>query len=276
MTISEIEQLIEDGESLKLIAQAYSEIASLKIKRIRSEVERNRLFFEEVSFVYGMVKKVASKKRMIFPKAKKRVCLLLGSNYRFYGNINYSVINFFLSQTQNIETDRIVIGKTAIDYFRASKIANFQQVVLKDDQPTLEELNYLVSRIQDYAQVLVFYSKLKTLLVQEPKMSDITASTQFEEGSSQVDFSFIFEPELPKILAFFDSSILTLLLEQTFLESELARTASRFISMDEAETEANKFIKENQILKAYAQKSLKNNQILEAIAQARKGRTVEL
>ena len=45
MTIKEIDQYLEEGNSLKQIAQAYSEIANQKLKRIRSEVERNSVFF---------------------------------------------------------------------------------------------------------------------------------------------------------------------------------------------------------------------------------------
>ena len=74
------------------------------------------------------------------------------------------------------------------------------------------------------------------------------------------------EPDLSKILHFFDSQIITLLLESTFLESELARTGSRFISMDSAETEANKFIKDYLKLKAYTERNLQNNTLLENFA----------
>lgn len=278
MTIREIDQLIEEGNSLKQIAQAYSEIANLKLKRIRAQVERNRLFFEEISYVYSLVKKLAIKRKQALDKPKKRVSLLITSNYRFYGNINSYLLDFFIVQTQKLEGDRIIVGKAAIDYFKASGVSSYREVLLQSDQPTFSELNNLVNLIKDYNQVLVFYSKLKSLLTQEPTVTDITTSSALHPSShlegekmqlhlpGEQDFKFIFEPELPKILKFFDSQILTLLLEQTFLESEVARTASRFITMDQAETEANKFIKEYERLKAYAKRSLESNTILENFA----------
>lgn len=265
MTIREIDQLIEEGHSLKEIAQAYSEIANLKIKKIRAQVERNRLFFQEISEVYSLVRSLAIKKRVTVPKPKKIACLIQTSNYRFYGKINSSLIDFYIEKTQSLETDRIILGRSAIDYFKASRLfKNYQSIVLKDDQPTPQELKNLVDIIKDYNKVLIFYSSLKTLLVQEPKVGDITKVQNLDEGES--NFRFIFEPELPKILDFFDSQILILLLEETFLESEVARTASRFISMDQAETEANKFIKEYEKLKAFAKRSLANSRILENYA----------
>lgn len=276
MTIKEIDEKIEEGQSLKAIAQAYSEIANLKIKRIRREVERNRLFLEEVGQVYGMVKAFAIKKKVAVVKPKKRLCILLTSNYRFYGAINSSLINYFLGSTRQLpDVDKIIVGKGGIDFFRATKLLpKYQEVVLKSDMPTTEELTSLASLGADYNQVLVFHAKLKSLIVQAATFTDITAVSLYLKGLTK-DFDkrggknilhFIFEPELPKTLAFFDSQVLTLLLEQTFLESELSRTASRFISMDQAETESIKFIKQYQTLKAYVKRNLDNNKILENFA----------
>jgi len=266
MTQKEIDQLIEEGDSLKQIAQAYSEIANQKIKRIRANLDRNRQFFKEVSSVYGLVKALSLKKKVVVPKPKDRISLILTSNYRFYGNINSDLIDFFYAQTKKLETDRIILGKAAIEYFRAGKVfTNYQELVLQEDQPSGAELISLVQIIKDYNQVLVFYSRFKSLLVQQPTVEDITATAKIPQKENS-NIRFIFEPDLPKILSFFDSQILTLVLEETFLESEVARTASRFISMDQAETEANKYIKEYQKLKAYAKRSLVNNQILENFA----------
>lgn len=282
MTIKEIDAALEEGLSLKQIAQAYSEIANLKIKHIRNDVERNRVFFEEIARVYGMVKALALKKKIVLQKPKKRLCILLTSNYRFYGAINSSLVAYFIGSTRQLpEIDRVVLGKDGIEYFRAAKVLpNYQEVVLKDDMPNSQELINLVNLCADYTQVLVFHAKFKSLLMQRATFTDVTAVSSYlktyvkevQENTGHLAEHFIFEPELAKILKFFDSQILTLLLEQTFLESELSRTASRFISMDQAESEANKFIKQYQTLKAHAQTSLINNAILENLASSRAAR----
>jgi len=276
MTIKEIDAALEEGESLKAIAQAYSEIANLKIKRIRNAVERNRLFFNEILKVYSMVKSLALKKKVSIIKPKKRLCVLLTSNHRFYGNINTSLINYFIGSTRELpDIDRIILGKGGVEYFRAINILpNFKAVILKDDMPTSEELANLVNLSADYNQVLVFHSKFKSLLMQQATSTDITATSlylkeyvkTFHKEGSETEMRFIFEPELPKVVKFFDSQILTLLLESTFLESELSRTTSRFISMDQAETASMKFIKEYQTLKAYAKRNMENKAILENFA----------
>ncbi len=275
MTIREIDELIEEGNSLKQITQAYSEIANLKIKRIRAQVERNRIFFEEIFQVYGTVKAWALKKKVSLPKPKKRLCILLTSNYRFYGNINSSLVKYFIGSTRELsDIDRLVIGKGGVNYFRATKVLpNFKELLFKDDLPTPGELVNLVALSANYNQVLVFFSKLKSLLMQRVTFTDITATSFYLKGFpkslKQKDenfMPFIFDPELLRKLTFFDNQILTLLLEQTFLESELSRTASRFISMDQAENEANKLLKEYLMLKAYVKRNMQNNRLLESIA----------
>lgn len=267
---------MEEGVSLKTIAQAYSEIANLKIKKIRADVERNRIFFREIGSVYAFIKNLAARKKIAIQKPKETVSIVLTSNYRFYGSINSNLLEFFVLTTGKIKTDHIYLGKAAVDYFRIQPIsaANYKEIMLKGDQPTAEELNALVAELSPYNKVFVFYSSMKSLLVQQPSVLDISASSSLVTGNSSEseqrtasnDFQFIFEPELAKILEFFDSQIITLILEGTFLESELSRTASRFISMDQAETEANKFLKEYQALKAYTKRNMDNNTILENFA----------
>lgn len=267
MTIREIENALEEGQSLKQIAQAYSEIANQKMKRIRAAAERNRIFLKEISSIYTFVRSLALKKGLAMVKPKARISLCLTSNYRFYGQVNSDLLQFFIASISKMQTDIVVIGKVGQEFFRSSsKFKSIPAVILKTDQPDTLELKSLVDIIKDYNQVLIFHSNLKTILLQQPTVSEISASTQNFAKVENEKFRFIFEPELPKIVNFFDSQILTLLLEGTFLESEVSRTASRFVSMDQAEGEANKFIKEYEKLKAYAKRTLDNNTILENFA----------
>lgn len=265
MNIREIDETIEEGDLLKQIAQVYSDMANLKIKRIRANVERNRSFFEEISYVYGIVRVVAARKKVIMQKSKKTISLILTSNYRFYGKINLTLIDFFTHFLKGAQTDILLIGKTAIDYFKTQPRLKTKALLLKKDYPQEAELNKLVEITKDYSRVLVFYSKMKSLLIQIPEVIDLSTIKQQEISQNQLDLSFIFEPDLQKILAFFDSQIITLILEEAFLESELSRAASRFISMDQAETAANKFIDEYRKLRIYTKRSFLNNQLLESL-----------
>ncbi len=272
MTLKEIDQIIEDGQSLKLLAQAYGELASEKIKKIRLEVERNRLFFDEISRMFAQVKAEALKKHINLTKSKKVISLLITSNLRFNGNINNQLISFFKQQVSGLSTDVLLIGKAAIDHFKSENPHfPYQTITLKKDMPSYAELLSMVDIVGDYSQIFICYSELKSILVQSPNFKDINLTTTPQKQQEKVDErSFIFEPEILKILQFFDSQIKTLLIEQTFLESELSRTASRLIAMDQAQIEANRFINKQEILRSYIKRSILNTRILESIASSRK------
>ena len=77
------------------------------------------------------------------------------------------------------------------------------------------------------------------------------------------DQAFIFEPEIGKILDFFETQVTNLLIEQTFLDSELSRTASRLISMDQAQSSADDYLSEQRTILAQAKKNIINAKLLE-------------
>lgn len=267
MTIKEINQLIEESQSLKDVALSYSEIANQKLKKLRGSLERNRQFFEEIFQLFSITKIWAAKKGISFIKPKNAISILITSNYHFYGNINTYLIEHFVKTTKDQSADRIIIGSVAAEYFkRFPNFNNMQFLILKQDQPTPLELNNLVSIIKNYNHVYIFYSRLKSLLVQQPTFTDIGAISKVPDIFASQNIGFIFEPQLPKILDFFDSQLLTLLMEEHFLESEVARVASRFISMDQAEAEANKSLKEFNKLRSYELRNIQSNQLLDYIA----------
>ncbi len=267
MTIKQLTTIIDQATALKLISQAYTEIASAKLKKIREAVERDRYFLEELSKVYQVVKQKASERGALPVKNNKAISIVITSNYHFYGDINSKLIKFFIENMQNHVSSQIVIGKTALEYLVGVKYPQkYQPIVLKTDYPTLAELNQLVSLVKNYSQILIFYSQLKTVMVQTPIVTDITQASYLKNTPPEVEKReplFIFEPELTKILDFFESQVTNLLFQQTFLESELSRTASRLISMDSAQSNADKYISEQKVLLSAVKRSIANSRILE-------------
>lgn len=284
MTLRQINQTLEEGLSLKLITQAYAEISAIKLKRIRTGIEANRQFFNEIAGIFRTLKQVALRHHQLEEIMKKLVtkngrtiALLITSNYRFYGDINSMVINQFLLASPKFATDRIVLGKMGIEYLTAIKYKYpFTQTVFTSDLPTQAELKNLVETVKNYQQVLVFHSKFRSVLQQVPQVTDVTQTAnvvlppservQTNLVAEEEPLDFILEPEIDKMLQFFDSQIITLLLETTFLEAELSRTASRMISMDEAQTNANKFILDQRKLLQSAKRNVENSALLDTFA----------
>ncbi len=265
----QIQQALDEGESLKMITQAYSEIAAVKLRQIRTGIERTRVFFEEVSKVFRAVE-VAAAQQKVNPKLQKKdtVSILLTSNHRFYGNLEEKLIRYFILNTTKFKTDRIIVGKTALEFLQAMKYAyRYTSVVFRDDNPSPSESDQLVGQITGYEQILVYYPRMESTLVQEPHVVDLLQQPPKHYLQSKVrSFDYIFEPELEKILKFFDQQIISVLLEQTFLEADLARTAARLVSMDEAQAKAEDFIKDQRKLLFRVKMSADNMHLLETLA----------
>ncbi len=278
-SVKQINQSIEDGTTLQSIADAFSEISSLKLKRIRGGIVRNKQFSQELTGILGILRKLAVEEKSLsklvdklIEKNSKTVTVVVTSNHKFYGGLTSKLIDLFIRGTANMEADRIVIGTNGVDYLKAKRV-NFPYKVVefKEDLPTAPELQSLIQAIYPYKKIVFFHSNFKTVLSQVPLFTELTGDssvmlsniTDPKKASSIGNQGFILEPELEKILTFFDSQILTLLVESIFLEEELSRTASRLLSMGGAQDNALNYIKEQKKLLFQAKRSVSNNRLLE-------------
>lgn len=270
MTIKQLIQTIDQAESLREISTAYTEIAANKLKQIRDIVEKNRNFLNELGVVYKVVKQIAKRRKLLPKKNNKSVSLLITSNSHFFGNVNQDLTAYFVKAMREGQNDQIVIGKTGEEYLISINYQlPYQQTILAHEYPQIGELDSLVGKIKDYSRIWVFYAKMRTVMSQIPTFEDITQTSYLKEGPEDERNTkklFIFEPELAKILDFFETQVMNLLLQQSFLESELSRTAARLVSMDQAQLNADKFILQQEILLNKARKSESNTRLLETYA----------
>src|SRR3990167_6851862 len=87
--------------------------------------------------------------------------------------------------------------------------------------------------------VFVYYSKLATVLLQRPVVVELGGLVDIPIVADPRSNYYIFEPELTEMVNFFEGEITRVLLQQTFLESELARTAARLVSMEQVQGNVN-------------------------------------
>ena len=147
-------------------------------------------------------------------------------------------------------------------------------MTFNSDIPSMSEIQNLTNQVKDYAKVVVYYSQMKSVLIQIPVSKDITQSIdplQYANQEKEVqkllsEFDYILEPDLGIMLQFFDAQIKGLLLEHTFLESELARTASRLISMDSAQNQAKDYLSDMKNELRIEKKNITNARIIETIS----------
>lgn len=268
--ILDLRSQVTQTNSIKLITQAIGDIATAQIKERRKSAELNIKYFQEILGLYKTVKALAAHTKTLQAiqreKNGKEMLVLITSNYKFSGDLDSELVNFYLRNTQGSRADRIVIGASGQEMVAAKLSREFTYIKFAKDYPTVDELEGLVKRIFLYSKILVYHSRFVTLLNQDPTVTDVSAS-EYEKNQTTVEqLSYILEPEIEKMIAFFEDQMLLILLQAILLESEIARIASRMVSMNQAEEAAEKLFDKQERMLFQARKQRANMKIVESFA----------
>lgn len=261
--VDKIKANLGEIKSLELLADVFTDVAQARLERVRQGVESNRIYVGEIARVLHVVR-VTAEKNGLSAKRKKQASasLLLTSNKRlYYGDLDVKVVDFYIAHTSYLGfADRFVIGSVGADVLAGKKYPfEYESIVFKEEMPSTVELSVLAKKLVDYQKVLVYYPRFMTVLSQLPSLVDITGLTASATGEQGVDY-YLFEPEIGKILNFFEEQIMQLLLEQAFMEAELARIGTQLTTMDNARQRANKIITRQELMLSIAQKQYLNMQ----------------
>jgi len=275
---ADIKEQITDLITFKHIASAFTEAAAVKLASLRRAYARNDRFYQDITHIYHLVKANAQKKEMSVPKteqAQNKLSIALTSNQRFFGIINTEIMIGFLAFSQKSATQKLVIGTTGQNYLRSINYKeSYKSMTFRSDIPDRSETDGLLQLIRNYTQVNLFYPKYISIIRQEVGTVEITGqippSPKSKDAKLDSEFNLIFEPELGKILEFFETEVKTILLKRVFLETDLARTAARLLSMSQAEERTDHEIKAKYSELRKVVKSLTNAQLLETFSGIKK------
>lgn len=238
-------QELENLETIGFVTTALFEVSAEKIDRLRSAFDKNGQFYTEITKLYQIIKETAMAREEMSEKKNdtaRNIYVAFTTNSRFYGPVNTEVMRVFLKHIQGRDGDYLVIGRTGGSFMKNSPLHSKQVTYLlfKEDEPSDDEMRIFLDTISSYEHVYVFHSSFVNVFKQEVSMRDI-AYTPVPDSSEQsiIDIDYIFEPELSKILAFFETRVRHLLFKRVMLEAELARTSARLIAMNQAQDRAN-------------------------------------
>ncbi len=235
---------LDDLETIRFVTSALFEVSAEKIDSLRSSFQRNATFYDEIGDLYKYVKRAALSRGQLPEKShtvSKKISVAFTSNSRFYGSVNTDVMNALIKSMHDTDSDYMVIGRMGEFFMRnfpkLSKHVSF--LSFEGDDPTEEETLAFLKKISAYNQVYVFHTTFINIFTQKVSVLDIAHTPSADaSGHAKGDVDYIFEPELPKILAFFETRVRHLLFQRIMLESELARTAARLIAMNKAQDRA--------------------------------------
>lgn len=248
--VKQLQEEIKELNTMSSLVEAYQDIASIRMKKVREDVLKNREFirklneiFEEVRVSYAkefqeLIKKKGSagaKEITLLSHNGKTVSVLLSANTGLYGEILGSTFRKFMDEVRTGITEITIIGRHGLSLFLNEGIdRNYSYFDLDDYGFSSEQLDEIIRHIVQYQEIHVFYGKYENVLKQTPQMLNVSAEIDITEKQGEGRSSYIFEPSLEKILMFFETQMFASVFDQTVRESQLAKHASRVVAMIQA------------------------------------------
>lgn len=270
-TLDDLKDEVSDLETMQMIATAFTDAAATRIRNIRKAFETNQQFYAEISHVYHLVKLVAIQKGLVPEKPPGTQVLIVAftANQHFYGNIHRRIMEVVIKEREKRGCSLMVIGKTGGEFMQVTgKSSGFDSMRFLKDNPTTDEIHVFTDRVRPYTSILVYYPHFVTLMRQEVGVIDITQVLDIgaTEETKLEETYILFEPEVDKILEFFERQIRAILFARVVLESDLARTAARMVTMNEASERAVELMKQKHSEFLKVMRSLINRQLLDTFS----------
>lgn len=237
-------------DTLEGLTKAYAEISSTRMKKTRSSVLTSRDYLGSLDEIFKDVRE--SYKREVLKLVKKKkgqdkvtflahngktISVFVSANTGLYGDLVSRVFNEFIKEVREKGTEVTIIGKLGLSQFLSAEPKRpYTYFDYPDYGGSKEDLGDIIKHLVQYEEIHVFHGLFKNVVYQEPTVLNISAGTPLEalEVDEKNVKKFLFEPSLEEILVFFETEMFTSSFEHALSESQLAKFASRMISMDKA------------------------------------------
>ncbi len=231
------------------LTEAYSQVSSQRMRKIREGVITSRDFYAAIDDLFRELR--ISQKRQVMQLIKKRktedmvtflahngktASVFISANAGLYGDIIGRVFNKFITEVRQKNTEVTIIGKFGLSlYLAAEPKRPYTYFDYPDYGDNSENLASIVRHLVSYEKIDIFYGKFKNLAYQDPVSVIISAETQLTKEDTEKNLpQYMYEPDLSEILAFFEGEMFTSTFEQALRESQLAKFSSRMVAMDAA------------------------------------------
>ena len=279
---------MEDLTGIKDIFGASEEIASMKMRGIRTKVLLSRDMNAELTEIYLEVKTSYKNQLILLTQEKggkkvtnsanaeditlksgngKGACVFLSANSGLFSNILEKTFQEFTEYLdKHKEADPIVIGefgKTLFKNHYPGRVFIFYS--LAEGKATEDSLRRVTQDLSSYSNVVIYYARFETMAHQTSTILDVSGEEDSTPQTPVTMAHYLFEPSLEKIITFFESEIFAGIIQQTVTESELAQYASRITTLDMARENINRQLKIINLQKRFAMHRLMNKKQTEAL-----------
>lgn len=242
-----IKSRIASVKSTRKITNAMQMVASAKLNRTRSAMEKNREYAQSLQEVLAMVLSRADQgSRLLKEDSSKPVFLfVITSDMGLCGGYNANVLKVLehgLENTQYI----VMVGTHGAAWAKARGIELHEQLIDMSEEDAYAELSLAVDealKLYDehkIGAIKVLYTRYVNTLTFEPTLETLLPPSPPEESEEKkVRAQTIFEPEKSVMLASLLPMIAKSVLYSRYMESKTSEQASRRMAMESATDNAD-------------------------------------
>ena len=262
--------------TLKDLTNGFESLASTQVAKVKSKAQLSQEFFNLLWQRYTAIR-VDPKKRLTYREGSngRKVLVLISAEAGLSGDLDMRMIETMQNDYNPSNTDIVVLGSHGASQLSQRDIPyiRFFQVPESDNYVNVTPV---INAIKDYEKIVVYYEEYLSLGQQEVRSIDLISHVQemSEDASEGVmtDQDTIFEPSLNEIADQMESTMMSLALSQTILQSGLAQAASRFNAMTVAEDRATELLGEYKLEFHRAKRSESDRRLREVLVSIKKKR----
>jgi F-type H+-transporting ATPase subunit gamma len=262
--------------TLKDLTNVFESLASTQVAKVKTKAQLSQEFFNLLWERYTAIR-VDPKKRLTNrgDSNGRKVLVLISAEAGLSGDLDMRMIETMQSEYDQGSTDIVVLGSHGASQLtqRGIPYIRFFQIPESDNYINVTPI---IEAVLDYERIVVYYEEYLSLGQQEVRSIDLishvkTMSKDAEEGT-MTDMDTIFEPSLDEIAEQMESTMMSLALSQTILQSGLAQAASRFNAMTVAEDRAGELLGEYKLEYHRAKRSESDRRLREVLVSIKKKR----
>ena len=245
-----IEKEMNSIGTLKDLTSVFESLASTQVAKVKDKVQLSQSFFDLLWERYTSLR-VDPKKRITGREGVgdngRKVLVLISAEAGLSGDLDMRMIESMQNEYDPKDTDIVVLGSHGASQLSQRGIPYIKFFQLPETDQYIN-VNPVVDIVRPYEKITVYYEEYLSLGQQEVRSINLVTSIQSmseaaEDGVMTADDT-IFEPSLDEIADEMESSMMSLALSQTILQSGLAQSASRFNAMTVAEDRAGELLRD--------------------------------
>lgn len=267
--VKQQKEILAQTRTIQFISAALRDVSAVQLKQLLSRYSDNTDYYDNLRSLCQTVWRIADREGHIAQTTQKgSLFVAYTTNRHFYGALNNDVMDVFLRQVGSAD-DVLVIGATGRSLWqkegRRRKRVTFR--TFSDDVPNRKEAAEFLHLADQYVHVFVVYPRFVSVYEQDVTTIDISYRSQDASGEGQVTDvalpEYVLEPDLGRVLAFFQTQVRHLLFDRLMLEVQLAQVSARLVRMDMADHNAQDMLKEARRSLRRAQAMFMNTRLLE-------------